>query len=147
MITNTNYQALLWALFISVFSIAQAGSADIWMSDVELKTTFAGKTVAGRYPNGRGFIETYHIGGRVQYRDEQRRVSGRWSITGRSFCTIYDKEASGGCYSVRRMSDNCYEFYFISRTDTASPNSDKLSWTAQAWLSDQPSTCVAGSEV
>lgn len=124
-----------------------ANSAEIWMSDADLKTAFSGKTIAGLYPNGRGFVETYHKGGRVVYRDQFRRVTGRWSVHANSFCTIYQGDASGGCYSVRQLSENCFEFYFISQSESERQRPGDPTWTAQAWISENPSTCVGGSEV
>lgn len=123
-------------------------AASLWMSEADLEATFAGKTIAGLYPNGRGFVETYHLGGRVLYRDDLRRVFGRWHVASGTFCTIYDGDNTGGCYSVRRMGKNCFEFYFMSRKDGgARQRPEQPTWTAQAWLSDTPSTCVAGAEV
>lgn len=122
-------------------------ASDFWMSDADLEKTFAGKTIVGIYPSGRGFVETFDIGGRVDYRDDRRRVFGRWSVTARTFCTIYEGDASGGCFLVRRMSENCFEFYFAARSNRQDPRPEDPSWSAQAWLLDAPSTCVAGSEV
>lgn len=137
---------LCWAAL--VFSINSGfGATSLWMSEADLETTFAGKTIAGLYPNGRGFLETFHVGGRVHYRDDIRRVSGNWHVKSGTFCTIYDGENTGGCYSVRRMGENCFEFYFISRNEGARRRPEEPTWTAQAWLSDTPSTCVAGAEV
>jgi len=133
----------VWAL-----CVASSGAlAILWMDDADLETTFSGKTIAGLYPSGRGFVETFRIGGRVQYQDDRRRVSGRWTINSGNFCTIYEGDNTGGCYSVRRMGKNCFEFYFISRTENTKRRPEEPTWTAQAWLSDATSTCVAGSEV
>lgn len=139
--------ALTWSA-VSAAALAQVDATrSVWMSGADLRTTFSGQTIAGLYPSGRGFVETYETGGRVRYRDEQRDVSGRWSVASGTFCTIYDGDASGGCYTVRQMGENCYEFYFVSRSSRGLPRLDEPTWTAQAWITDKPSTCVAGSEV
>ena len=133
---------------LAFLGLAHAATAEgPWMDEADLKTTFSGQTIAGLYPSGRMFVETYHRGGRVAYRDDVRNVGGRWGVKASSFCTIYDGDASGGCYSVRRMGENCFEFYFLARTDSESRRPEEPNWTAQAWLSNKPSTCVAGTEV
>lgn len=124
-----------------------AAFSNTWMSAGDLTLTFSGKTIAGVYPSGRVFVETYHVGGRVKYHDQVRQVGGRWRVSQGSFCTIYDGDGTGGCYSVRRTGENCFEFYFISRDENQSDGPGDPSWTAQAWITDKPSTCVAGSEV
>lgn len=147
MTIKTQCFSLILAALFAAHAVAQSEPVDIWMTQSDLKQTFSGKTIAGVYPSGRGFIETFNVGGRILYRDEQRHVSGRWTVNQRAFCTIYDGDATGGCYLVRRMGENCYEFYFISRTVNANRKPEDLTWTAQAWLSEKPSTCVAGAEV
>lgn len=135
------------AVMSGLAMIGTAAAASLWMNDGELKKTFRGKTIAGLYPSGRGFVETYTRSGRVYYRDDLRRVSGRWSVSSGNFCTLYDGDNSGGCYVVRRVGKNCFEFYFNSPDDTSNQRPEEPAWTAQAWLTDTPSTCVAGSEV
>lgn len=138
---------VLMALAVGLIVASAESHAVLWMNDSDLKATFEGKTIAGLYPSGRGFVETYHRGGRVAYQDQVRQVGGRWSVSAGTFCTIYDGDAAGGCYSVRRMGQNCFEFYFSSRTEQDKRRPEEPTWTAQAWLSDSPSTCVAGAEV
>ena len=118
-----------------------------WMAEEELKATFSGQSIDGHYPSGRTFRETFAEGGRVAYEDERRRSAGDWSIQAGTFCTIYDDDPTGGCFLVRRMSDNCFEFYFVSRTKAGASRPGAPAWTAQAWLSSKPSTCVSGAEV
>ncbi len=139
---------MLLATWVWAMSVASSGSsASLWMNEADLETTFNGKTIAGLYPSGRAFVETFRRGGRVHYRDDLRRVSGQWTISSGNFCTFYEGDNTGGCYSVRRMGENCFEFYFISRSEGTRRRPEEPTWTAQAWLSDSPSTCVAGAEV
>lgn len=147
MIGSSRVLILLAVLSLGLVMESSQSDAVLWMDDSDLKTTFEGKTIAGHYPAGHGFIETFHRGGRVAYQDQVRQVGGRWSVSGGTFCTIYDGDAAGGCYSVRRMGPNCFEFYFISRTKQDKRRPEEQAWTAQAWISDRPSTCVAGAEV
>jgi hypothetical protein len=76
-----------------------------------------------------------------------RASGGQWSVHAGAFCTIYDNDRAGGCYLVRKMSENCFEFYFIARTEQQALRPGRPTWTAQAWLKGDPSTCVAGAEV
>jgi len=147
MIPSSRVGVFLAVVTAGVVIAASQSRAVLWMNDSDLKTTFEGKTIAGLYPGGHGFIETFHRGGRVAYQDQVRQVGGRWSVSAGTFCTIYDGDAAGGCYSVRRMGKNCFEFYFMSRTPKEKNRPEEPTWTAQAWISDFPSTCVAGAEV
>lgn len=142
----------LWlSLAVSGFSIvavsATARSLEPWMSEVDLKSTFSGQTIDGHYPSGRTFRETFEESGHVAYQDDRRRSGGTWSINAGTFCTIYDDDPAGGCYLVRRTSDNCFEWYFVARTRASAATPGPPSWTAQAWIKDEPSTCSAGAEV
>lgn len=139
--------AIMTAILLALSPVGSGESKSFWMDEADLDATFSGQTIAGLYPNGRGFVETFYQGGRVTYQDELRKVGGRWVVKAGTFCTIYDGDASGGCYSVRRTGDNCYEFYFIARTEEQARRPGEPTWTAQAWLSNKPSSCVAGAEV
>lgn len=70
---------VLMALAVGLIVASAESHAVLWMNDSDLKATFEGKTIAGLYPSGRGFVETYHRGGRVAYQDQVRQVGGRWS--------------------------------------------------------------------
>ncbi len=125
----------------------QSGFADVpgwWMNEKQLKGVFAGQLVHGHYANGLTFKERYEDNGRVDYRETGLRHSGRWSVTAGTFCTIYDDNRSGGCFRVRRHSANCFEFYFVARTEAQAevPDRGKPAWTARAWIADKASTCT-----
>ncbi|MDX2307916.1 MAG: hypothetical protein NW216_06750 [Hyphomicrobium sp.] len=113
------------------------------MADEELQSMFGGAEVDGHYRSGRVFAEHYMAGGRVLYSEGPDDMGGRWSVTAGTFCTLYDNDPSGGCYRVRRESDNCFEFYFVARTEeTARADPGRPSWTARVWLRSRPSTCA-----
>lgn len=118
-----------------------------WMSEGELRVTFGGATIDGHYPSGRGFTETYLSSGRLDYRDTRHATGGRWSITDGAFCTIYDDDPTGGCFRVMKSGSNCFEFYFISRTEEEARTPGQPDWTARGWLSTSASTCTEGSTV
>jgi hypothetical protein len=119
-----------------------------WLDEAELKAAFSGVTVEGEYPSKREFRETYETDGRVDYRDGGRQSGGRWSIKAGSFCTIYDDDPLGGCFRVQKAGPNCYEFYFVARTEErAETDPDKPSWTARAWRADEPAACHEKADV
>jgi hypothetical protein len=118
-----------------------------WMSEQELSATFAGHTIDGHYPGGRAFTETYASSGRVDYRDDLKATGGRWSITDGTFCTIYDNDPTGGCFRVLRSGPNCFEFYFVARTEEEARQPRSPDWTARGWLTGESSTCTEGQNV
>lgn len=124
---------------------SSAWAEQVWMTDAELRASFAGTTIDGQYVDGRSFRERYETGGALVY-DEQagkRRMTGYWNIVSGRFCTIYDGVASGGCFRVRQVSGNCFEFFFETRTEEEARRSTlrKPTWTARAWRIDLVSTC------
>ena len=138
-------RAFLVGLLLTFVAVSAAAGQRSWMSNSELRTAFAGKTIEGVYRDGRAFKEAYHAGGRLNYDEGSRHITGHWSVINGTFCTIYDSEASGGCFRVHRISANCYEFYFQSRdeAEAADPKRDRRpSWTAQAWRTNALSTCA-----
>jgi len=119
-----------------------------WMSDADLGRVFGGAEIDGHYASGRTFAENYKASGRLEYREASRSSGGRWSVQSGTFCTIYDGDTSGGCYRVKQVGQNCFEFYFVARTEErarVSPN--RPSWTARAWLRTRPVTCGEGASV
>mgnify|MGYP000377278579 CR=1 FL=1 len=120
----------------------------VWMSDSDLNRQFRGAEIDGHYASGRTFSEAYHTDGRLAYRERNRETRGRWSIEAGSFCTIYDSDASGGCYRVRRIGRNCFEFYFVARTEEqVRQDPDRPRWTARGWVKSEAATCADGASV
>ncbi len=131
---------------ISTHAEAESGTAtDLWMSDQALRAAFAGRTIAGRYVDGRTFRESYARDGGLTYSEPRLFQSwrGRWSIIRGRFCTIYDNSGTGGCYRVRRVSRNCFEFFFETRTEEEARRSTlrRPTWTARAWRAEMIATC------
>lgn len=118
-----------------------------WLSDDGIRKALAGKTLEGRYANGRAFTETYGEDGRVSYLERGEKIFGRWSVASGTLCTIYDSDPTGGCFRVTRVSKNCYEFYFAARTEAAAPGSDRPKWTARGAVSGEPEACEDGASV
>ena len=123
--------------------VVDATSVTPWMDDTALNKAFAGKTIQGNYATGKSFTETYTADGAIEYKEKTVEYHGHWSLQAGAFCTIYHGDPSGGCYQVRQVSDNCYEFYFVTRTEAEAAVGDigRPSWTARAAISDRDATC------
>lgn len=135
------------ALVVGASCPAASHAEAEWMSESALRATFAGGVIDGHYASGKSFVESYGTDGRVEYNERGVPVPGRWSVTAGSFCTIYDRDPTGGCYRVRQVGVNCYEFYFIARTESEArkPDAGKPSWTARGWIKGKPATCADGA--
>lgn len=120
----------------------RASAMTAWLNDSELQR-FSDATIDGRYADGKPFTEHYGSDGRLSYVERGMTLGGHWSITQGTFCTIYDVDATGGCYRVMRVDTNCYEFYFVSRTEAAAPGpaDGKPRWTARGAIQGQASAC------
>ena len=114
-----------------------------WMDGAGLTSTFKGKALDGEYASGRTFKETYMDDGGLHYQDDGRVNGGHWSVSSGTFCTIYDDDPAGGCFRVQKIGANCFEFYFVARTEDKAPGPPDRdpSWTARAWISGHASTC------
>lgn len=136
--------SLLAAFAAGLAALPAATFADDWMDDAALRRTFGGVTIDGVYASGLTFREQYMASGNLDYRESGgRTLHGHWSVVSGTWCTIYTVSNTGGCFKVRRISANCYEFYFQTRTEAeaARPDPGKPSWTARAWLIGPPPTC------
>lgn len=139
--------ARVLALLLGLATATGAGAigAETWMSGDEITIALGGKAIDGHYRGGRTFSETYAFDGSLRYRDDKRQSGGHWSVINGSFCTIYDTDPTGGCFRVRRSGANCFEFYFVARTETEAATPRTPDWTARGWLNDTKDTCVEGA--
>ena len=133
------------AMLVAALTISgRLGASPYWMTGAALRANFAGTTIDGIYIDKREFREQYFPDGRLDYKESTgTHWTGHWSVIGNLFCTIYDVSGTGGCFRVHRVGDNCYEFYFQTRTEEEARRAppDKPSWTAQAWRTNAPATC------
>jgi hypothetical protein len=139
-------KGLLPGLFMVLglfLQVAPSPAMSTWMSDDELSARFDGATLDGQYADGRAFTERYDRDGSVKYTERGLTLGGSWSITEGTLCTIYDRDASGGCYRVSQVGPNCYEFYFVSRTEAEAPGprEGKPLWTARGAVQGRPGSC------
>lgn len=141
--------ALLSALAVGVLPTLTARGEPTWLTDEAIAAELGGKTLEGRYANGRAFTETYGDDGRLHYLEPGATLGGRWSVRAGTLCTIYDTEPTGGCYRVGKVGANCFEFYFVARTEAAAPGPDGLkpSWTAQGSIAGQGRACKDSADV
>jgi hypothetical protein len=116
---------------------------EAWLGDSELVEQFKNTTINGRYANGKAFTETYAADGRLTYVEAGVSLAGHWSVREGTFCTIYDADAAGGCYRVTRVGPNCFEFFFVSRTEETAPGPTDGTprWTARAAIQGKPTAC------
>jgi len=131
------------AAHVSTGPLGAVPSRPQWLDDGEILNQFKNGTIDGRYVSGKAFTERYAADGRVTYQEPGMTLGGHWSVIEGTLCTIYDGDASGGCYRVVRVGSNCYEFYFVSRTEEAAPgpSDGKPAWTARGALQGQASSC------
>lgn len=129
---------------LPVFVLPAIAAGEPWMNETAMQSAFAGKTIQGQYASGKSFVETYKEGGAIAYAERDVAYQGHWSLQGGTFCTIYDTDPTGGCFQVRQVSDNCYEFYFVARTEqeAAVDGPGPPKWTARASVSDRDPTCA-----
>jgi hypothetical protein len=131
------------AAYFSTGPLRAVPSRPVWLDGGEILEQFKDATIDGRYASGKAFTERYAADGRVAYKEPGMTLAGHWSVTEGTLCTIYDGDPSGGCYRVARVDTNCYEFYFVSRTEEAAPGppDGKPAWTARGALQGQASAC------
>jgi hypothetical protein len=132
------------AALAALLAMTQTASAiEPWMDEASMQTAFAGKSIQGQYASGKAFTELYRADGSIEYREKGIEYRGHWSLQAGSFCTIYHSDPTGGCYQVRQVSENCYEFYFVTRTEAQAAEKDlgKPAWTARAAVTDRDATC------
>ncbi|MFN0192874.1 MAG: hypothetical protein ACKVP5_13015 [Aestuariivirga sp.] len=112
------------------------------MSGDDMRNTFAGKRVAGVYPNGIKFEETYAPSGSIDYKDDLTRDTGNWSISGDNFCFFY-RSMNGGCFKLHRSGTNCYQAVLTSEAvDSKHGPLSTTGWAVLMWRADLPSTCT-----
>jgi hypothetical protein len=121
-----------------------AGAADgPWMNEDQMRAAFSGVTLEGKYGSGKPFTEVYEKDGSLQYRETQTVIGGKWSVQAGTLCTIYDNDPTGGCYRVKQVGANCFEFYFVARSEAQAQSDQKRpSWTARGSVVGKPGICA-----
>jgi hypothetical protein len=117
--------------------------SEVWMSEAEIRRELTGHAMKGYYPKGERWVDDYAADGSIAYHDEHVAWTGQWSFHGNVFCTFYNGETDGGCYMMRQLSKNCFE-YVIVPTDWRGPGlapKSSPAWFARGWRSEEPTTC------
>jgi hypothetical protein len=125
---------------------AMASATQMWMSEADIRAALIGREMDGVYASGLTFSESYTTDGRLDYlegsRPQGRRMTGHWSIADRAFCTFYDAGALGGCFRVRQIGQNCYEFHFLAGSEAdAAKAVEPIGYTARGWRRGEPTAC------
>ena len=120
-----------------------------WLSDAEIETSLKGRTLDGMYASGRRFTESYLESGSLTYTEDGVTLTGHWSVRSGTLCTIYDADPTGGCFRVAAMGANCFEFYFVARSEEAAPGppGSKPDWTARGAVEGKAEACTEGANV
>lgn len=125
--------------------LAMSGNtlASEWLDASQISKALAGRTLDGVYAGGRRFSERYLEGGALEYSENGHVLRGHWSITEGTLCTIYDTDPTGGCFRVAPAGGNCFEFYFVSRSEEQAPGPADVAphWTARGAVEGSPDAC------
>lgn len=144
----SNLSPLLLFIWLITGSIASADQSAI--SPGQFLELMRGNTVIGEYQDGRQWDEMFKADGSTIYREGNYRIAGVLTSQAGKVCFSYPtaKSVSGGCFEIWQRSANCFDFYGISdppKSTDANERQKRLSigWTARAWVSQFPSTCVS----
>ena len=136
--------------FIWVICGHVASAAQIPLTAAQFLKRMTKNTIIGEYQDGRQWTERFNADGTTLYREQNFVITGKVVSQSGKVCFTYPtiSGATGGCFEIRQRSANCFDFYGISnqpnRTDATNLQKRlSLGWTARAWLSNTPSTCVA----
>ena len=117
------------------------------MSAENMRAAFFGATLDGEYADGLAWSERFDREGRSVYAQQGAQAVGRIVFRANVICFRYDRGFSGGCFEVWRRSANCFDFYGVDSVDAAHASLRQrragTGWTARAWRTDAPSTCVS----
>ncbi|NOU08341.1 MAG: hypothetical protein HOO99_19375 [Hyphomicrobiaceae bacterium] len=112
-----------------------------FLDDAEIKRDVVGSDFAGHYADGRPWQEHYHVDEKLVYTEAGRSVDGYWTLKEGMFCTLYRGALSGGCWRLKRIGTNCFEFYDAGAADRGA--AARRLWTARGWRKEMAPTCGA----
>lgn len=134
----------LLAIGLTCALAARADALDgAWLSAEDARAELIGYAMQGYYQDGERWTDAYARDGSIAYTDERVTWTGEWLFQGNVFCTFYNDRVDGGCYLMRQLSRNCFE-YVIVPNDWRGPDLPEGSsdtWFARGWRSEHPSTC------
>lgn len=135
--------AVVLSLSLASLVAAAEAAAESWMSEADIRREMIGHAMKGYYRGGERWVDDYASSGGIAYHDDGGDFRGQWSFQGDVFCTFYGGDIAGGCYMVRQLSRNCFEFVSVPedwRGPGLAPGSAP-DWHARGWRGENPSTC------
>ena len=128
---------------LATASLAQPGDVQsVFLDDDAIRSQIAGRSLAGIYFDDRKWAEHYDADGSLRYSERGLLVSGYWTLDKGVFCTLYHGVLSGGCWRVRQVGANCFEFYHTPQSTRAPERSHTArNWTAKGWRVSEPADC------
>ncbi len=141
----TRLPLLVVLLVLTLGCGGAAQAAEVWMNEADIRRELTGHAIKGYYRGGERWVDDYATGGAIAYHDEHNAWTGKWSFQGNVFCTFYKGDLIGGCYMLRQLSGNCFD-YVIVPNDWRGPGlatGSTAGWFAKGWRGEDPSTCEA----
>ena len=143
--------ALSAVIFIGLSAPGEPARAQdvVWLTDAQIEAALKGRTLDGLDASGRRFTESYLAQGDLTYTENGTTLRGRWSVRAGTLCTIYDTDPLGGCFRVTATRANCFDFYFVARTEAVTPgtNGVKPDWTARGAVEGKVDACADAMSV
>jgi hypothetical protein len=139
MVRTTAVRLLRTGLLLTCLS-GTANAAD-FLDDAEIRRDVVGGDFSGHYADGKPWQELYRTDEKLTYSEAGQTIEGYWTLKSGTFCTLYRYAISGGCWRLKRIGANCFEFY-----DIGGPGNDvapRTRWTAKGWRKDKAPTCGA----
>jgi hypothetical protein len=120
-----------------------ARATEVWMSEAEIRNALIGHVNKGVYRGGERWTDAYAADGSITYHDARNAWTGQWSFHGNAFCTLYNDDVDGGCYLVRQLSANCFDFVTVPMdwNGPGLPPGASSAWLARGGRSEEPTTC------
>ena len=102
---------LIAGLALAAIPALAAASNDDILTGEQLRSELGSHSIEGYYTGDKvHFVEIYLTGGRLSYKADNAADTGDWTISGDTFCTMYD-HIGGACWYVVKRSSKCYQFY------------------------------------
>jgi hypothetical protein len=116
-----------------------------WLTAGQISDEFSGRRLEGTYPSGVRWSEHIAADGSTDYVEGDKRWRGVWWLEERAFCFSYPPPGIGGCFRVRRSSENCFDLYEVGIADAQGEDAPLLPdrWNGRMWHGDRPLTCEA----
>ena len=136
---------IAFALLLTAGAPAVALEPSGFMSGPQIEALVRGQDFAGEFYDEKPWREAYHADNTSDYNAHGAHFAGDWHVSGQMFCTFYRGVTSGGCWYVRQVSDNCYQFFTagvgMDEPSLDRGSEDRENWFARGSRMSAPSTC------